>query len=340
MEMNFWRNKRVFVTGATGLLGTWLIRHLLDSGAYVAALVRDRDCESDFFRSGLDRRIDTIQGEIENYRTIERGVIHHGIDTVFHLAAQTIVGTARRHPFETFEANIRGTYNLLEVCRVQLEMVKRVVIASSDKAYGPSENLPYRENMPVAGRFPYDVSKSCSDLIAQSYFHTYGLPVAVARCGNLYGGGDLHWSRIIPGTIRSLWNGEAPVIRSDGAYLRDYLYVGDAADGYMRMAEALEFPDVWGEAFNLGPGHPYRVREVVDLICRLMHREDLEPVLMDHASAEIRDQYLNSGKAARLLNWKPCLTLEQGLARTIEWYCNYFGPRECAISTIEEVTAA
>ncbi len=321
---NFWESKRVYVTGATGLVGTWLVKYLVESGARVVALIRDRDPQSELFRSGLEGRIAVVNGALESYYDLERGLVEHEIDTVFHLAAQTIVGTAYRSPLATFEANVRGTYNLLEACRVQSHTVKRVVIASSDKAYGSADKLPYDETMPPAGRFPYDVSKSCADLISQSYFHTYDLPVVVARCGNIYGGGDLNWSRIVPGTIRSLHRGEAPIIRSDGTYTRDYVYVEDAVSAYVAMAEALHKPGVAGEAFNFGPAQPYRVREIVDALRRLMNREDLEPEVLSVAKAEIRDQFLDSAKAQRVLAWKPKFTLEQGLAESIEWYRGYF----------------
>jgi CDP-glucose 4,6-dehydratase len=320
----FWDSKRVFVTGATGLVGAWLVKYLVEHGARVVAYVRDRDPQSELFRGGLDGRIAIVNGALESYRDIERGLVEHEIDTVFHLAAQTIVGTARRSPLATFEANVRGTYNLLEACRVQAHTVRRVVVASSDKAYGSADQLPYDETMPAAGRFPYDVSKSCADLIAQSYFHTYELPVVVARCGNIYGGGDLNWSRIVPGTIHSLHRCEAPVIRSDGNYTRDYVYVKDAVRAYVAMAEALHRTCVAGEAFNFGPARPYRVREIVDKLRCLMNCEELEPVVLSQAHGEIRDQFLDSAKAERVLGWKPQFTLEHGLEESIAWYRAYF----------------
>ena len=320
----FWGSKRVLVTGATGLVGTWLVKNLVESGARTVAYVRDRDPQSELFRSGFESRIAVVNGALESYWDIERALVEHEIDTVFHLGAQTIVGAALRSPLATFEANIRGTYNLLEACRIHAHTVRRVVVASSDKAYGAAAHLPYNETMPPAGRFPYDVSKSCADLIAQSYFHTYELPVVVARCGNIYGGGDLNWSRIVPGTIRSLHRGEAAVIRSDGTYTRDYVYVGDAVRAYIAIAEAMHLPSVAGEAFNFGPARPYRVREIVDALRRMMKREDLEPVVLSTARAEIRDQFLDSAKAERVLGWKPRFTLEQGLEESIAWYGAYF----------------
>ena len=219
----FWQNRRVFVTGATGIVGSWLVKDLLAAGAYVVALVRDADPQSEFFRSGDFQSVAIVNGALEDFATLERAINEHEIDTVFHLGAQTIVGTAHRSPVPTFEANIRGSYFLLEACRLHQDRVRRVVIASSDKAYGDQPNLPYTEDTPLQGQHPYDVSKSCTDLIAQTYYHTYRLPVAIARCGNVYGGGDLNWSRIVPGTVRSLLQGMPPLIRSDGRYVRDYL---------------------------------------------------------------------------------------------------------------------
>jgi CDP-glucose 4,6-dehydratase len=324
LDLNgFWSTRRVYVTGATGLVGSWLVKFLVDAGAHTVAFIRDRDPQSELFRSRLYERIAIVNGALESYRDVERGMVEHDIDTVFHLGAQTIVGNAYRSPLATFEANIRGTYNVLEACRAHSDVVKRVVVASSDKAYGPAEALPYDERMPPLGRFPYDVSKSCADLIAQSYFHSWALPVVVARCGNIFGGGDLNWSRIVPSAIRSLLAEEAPVIRSDGNYTRDYLYVEDAVRAYVCMAEALDCGAVRGEAFNFGPARPTCVRELVETIADLMDRRNLEPAIRATARAEIRDQHLNSEKAQRILGWIPRFTLCEGLERTIAWYRNY-----------------
>ncbi|MDQ2900199.1 MAG: GDP-mannose 4,6-dehydratase [Acidobacteriota bacterium] len=322
--MSYWRSKRVLVTGATGLVGSWLVKKLLERDAAVVAFIRDCDPQSELVRGGWLNRISVVNGSLENYRDVERAICDHEIDTVFHLGAQTIVGTALRNPLGTFEANIRGTWNVLDACRVHADLVQRVIVASSDKAYGPGVALPYVEEMPALGRFPYDVSKSCADLIAQSYFHTYGLPVAIARCVNVYGGGDLNWSRIVPGTIRSLHWGNRPILRSDGMYTRDFVYVEDAAQAYLAIAEFLHRDDVRGEAFNFGPARPFQVREIVDTLRGLMHREDLEPILLDEARAEIRDQYVSSSKAEKLLNWKPVYTLEDGLSESVEWYRRLF----------------
>ncbi len=318
-----WGKRRVFVTGATGIVGSWLVKRLLLEGAYVVTLVRDWDPQSELIRSGDVLQTSVVNGRLEDYATLERAINEHEIDTVFHLGAQPIVTTALRNPLPTFEANVRGTYNLLDACRVHRTLVKAVVIASSDKAYGDAPTLPYTEDMPVNGRHPYDVSKSCTDLLSMSYAHTYEMPVTVARCGNIYGGGDLNWSRIVPGTIRSLWSGERPVIRSNGRFTRDYIYVDDVVTGYLRLGEQAQDDGVRGEAFNFSPETRVQVLEITRLIQQLMARPDLEPLILDQARAEILDQYLDSGKARRVLGWTPQFSLEDGLQRTIAWYDRY-----------------
>jgi CDP-glucose 4,6-dehydratase len=315
-----WTDRRVFVTGATGIVGSALVKRVLDAGARVVTLVRDWDPQSELIRTGDIMRTSVVNGQLEDYSTLERAINEHEIDTVFHLGAQPIVTTALRNPLPTFEANIRGSYNLLESCRVHRELVARIVVASSDKAYGDGPALPYTEDMPANGRHPYDVSKSCTDLLALSYAHTYGLPIAVARCGNIYGGGDLNWSRIVPGTIRSLWLGERPQIRSDGQFTRDYIHVQDVVDAYMALAERCAEAGVRGEAFNFSPETRVTVLEITRTIQRLMDRPDLEPVVLNQARAEIRDQYLDSSKAQQRLGWRARRSLEAGLADTIEWY--------------------
>lgn len=320
----FWKEKRVLVTGATGLVGSWLSKKLVEEGAHAVVLVRDSDPQSEFFRSGLSRHTTIVQGALEDFASVERAINEHEIDTVFHLGAQTIVGTALRSPLSTFESNIRGSYNLLEACRRHSSLVKRVVIASSDKAYGSSDVLPYTEEMSLSAKHPYDVSKSCTDLLAFSYFQTYGLPVVVARCGNIFGGGDLNWSRIIPGTIRNYYLDEAPVIRSDGTLTRDYVYVEDVVNAYMLLAANLHRDNVKGQAFNFGPNAPYSVLEIVGMLQKLMHRHHLAPKILNIAKAEIHDQSLSSEKARSVLGWNPTYTLEEGLTKTIEWYQNYF----------------
>jgi CDP-glucose 4,6-dehydratase len=323
--MSEWSERRVFVTGATGLVGSWLTRALAEQGAYVVALVRDWDTKSELMRSGVIQRVNVVSGALEDYGALDRAINEHELDTVFHLGAQTIVGSALRSPLATFEANIRGTYNLLDACRVHGDLVKRVVVASSDKAYGDSETLPYTEDMPLHGRHPYDVSKSCADLIALSYAHTYGLNITVARCGNIYGGGDLNWSRIVPGTIRSLLAGQPPILRSDGTFTRDYVYVRDVVDAYLLLAARASDVGVRGEAFNISPEHVVSVLEITNKIRELMGRLDLEPLILNQAQAEIKDQYLESSKARERLGWVSQWTLERGLVETIGWYKHFLG---------------
>jgi len=324
----FWAQRRVLVTGATGLIGSWLVKELLARGAQVVALVMDDDPQSQFFRDGDCRRTTVVTGRLEDMAALQRAVAVQEVDTVFHLGAQTLVGPAQRVPWETFESNIRGTYNLLEVCRLQAGLVRRVVVASSDKAYGEQPRLPYTEDMPLEGRQPYEVSKSCADLLAQSYFCTYRLPVAVARCGNVYGGGDLNWSRIVPGTIRSLLRGERPVLRSDGSYKRDYVYVKDVACAYLLLAENLGRKEVLGQSFNFGPNRPLTVLEIVAAVSRLMGEAKLKPDIRRSARGEIPHQYLSSRKAARILAWRPTYALEDGLQETISWYRQYLAPHD------------
>jgi CDP-glucose 4,6-dehydratase len=320
---NGWKDRRVFVTGATGIVGSWLVHRLLDLGAYTVVLVRDADPQSELVRSEDIRRTAVVNGRLEDFDALERAVNEHEVDTVFHLGAQPIVTTALRNPLPTFEANIRGSYNLLEACRVHRSLVKRVVVASSDKAYGDGPSLPYTEDMPANGRHPYDVSKSCTDLLAMTYAHTYGMPVTIARCGNIYGGGDLNWSRIVPGTIRSLWLGQRPIIRSNGQYTRDYIYVQDVVDAYLALAEHCEEQGVRGEAFNFSPQSRLTVLEITGAIQRLMNKGELDPVIQDNAKAEIRDQYLDATRAKERLGWSARYTLDEGLAETIAWYEHY-----------------
>lgn len=318
--MDKWKNKRALVTGATGLVGSWLVPELLSRGAYVVTLVRDFDPQSELIRRGYIKATSVVNGSLEDYGSLERAINEHEIEVVFHLGAQTIVTVANRSPLPTFEANIRGSYHLLEACQVHNDLVKAVVVASSDKAYGDSKALPYTEETPLLGRHPYDVSKSCVDLLASAYYHTYSTPVGVARCGNIYGGGDLNWSRIIPGTIRSLLQGERPVIRSDGQFVRDYVYVKDVVGAYLGLAEGILEGKARGEAFNFSPQRPYRVVEIVAAIRRLMHREELEPIILNKASGEIRDQILDATKARNLLGWQAGYSLKEGLKETIAWY--------------------
>nr|WP_320132882.1 NAD-dependent epimerase/dehydratase family protein [uncultured Holophaga sp.] len=323
--MGFWTERRVLVTGATGLVGSWLVKRLLKEGAQVACLVRDLDPQTELIRSGDVQRCSVVSGCLEDYSAVERAICEQEVDTVFHLGAQAIVGTALRSPLATFEANIRGSYHLLEACRVQAGLVKRVVVASSDKAYGDSPVLPYTEDMPAKGSHPYDVSKSCTDLLAHTYATTYGLPVAVARCGNIFGGGDLNWSRIVPGTLRSAFAGQAPVLRSDGTFTRDYLYVEDVVDAYLALAEAADREGVKGEAFNFSPERALSVLEITRMVLEAAGRPDLEPVIANTAKAEIKDQYLDSSKARERLGWSCQRSLKEGLEATTAWYRAFLG---------------
>jgi CDP-glucose 4,6-dehydratase len=327
--MNFdWQGKRVLVTGATGIVGSWLVRELLARRAYVVALVHHADPQSELLRSGLVQQTAVINGALEDEHCIERAINKHEVDTVFHLGAQPIVGVAQRAPLQTFETNIRGTYLLLDACWRMRTLVQRVVIASSDKAYGEQPNLPYREEMPLQGRYPYEVSKSCADLLAQSYAVTYGLPVTIARCGNIYGGGDLNWSRIVPGTIRSLLRGERPLIRSNGQFVRDYIYVQDVVRAYLRLAEEAQRSDVQGQGFNFSNEAPLTVLEMVNAVCQALGRTDLPPIIQNQAVGEIPDQYLSAEKAHRVLGWQAAYSLEQGLSETVAWYRQFFAHQE------------
>jgi CDP-glucose 4,6-dehydratase len=316
-----WSGERVFVTGATGIVGSWLVRRLLEKGAYVVTLVRDYDPQTELIRSGDINRVSVVSGSLEEYGAIERAINEHEVGTVIHLGAQTIVGTALRNPLPTFESNIRGSYNLLEACRVHRSLVQRVVVASSDKAYGDSDVLPYTESMPLNARHPYDVSKSCTDLLAMTYAHTYGLNAAIARCGNIYGGGDLNWSRIVPGTIRSLLRGETPVIRSDGTFVRDYLHVDDVVDAYLALAAWLDTTDGTPDdiAFNFSDGSPRTVLEMYDAVTAGLGAQ-VEPQILGEAGTEIHDQHLDASLAQATLGWKVQVDLADGMARTCEWY--------------------
>jgi len=316
---DFWRDRSVFVTGGTGLLGGWLVQHLTARGADVVCLIRDWVPQSTLISSGLFQQIKVVRGDICDQALMERILGEHEVRTVIHLAAQTIVGIANRNPVSTFEANIQGTWSLLEACR-RSPLVGQIVVASSDKAYGDHDKLPYDEAAPLQGRHPYDVSKSCADLIAQSYAHTYGLPVAITRCGNFYGGGDLNWNRIVPGTVRSVLRGERPVIRSDGHYIRDYFYAEDGALANMLLAESLaQRPELHGQAFNFSNEIQVSVIDLVERILGVMGSE-LKPEVRGEATNEIRHQYLSATKARSVLDWSPQFSLDDALGRTIDWY--------------------
>jgi CDP-glucose 4,6-dehydratase len=318
-DARFWRDRRTFVTGATGLVGGWLTRRLLELGAEVVCLVRDWVPRSELVRSGLLERVSVVRGDLVDHAALERILAEYEIKTVLHLAAQAIVTVANRNPLSTFETNVKGTWLLLEACR-RSQTVEQIVVASSDKAYGEQHELPYKESAPLLARHPYDVSKACVDLIAQSYAASYALPVIISRCGNFYGGGDLNWNRIVPGTIRSVLRGEAPVIRSDGEYVRDYFYVEDGAAVYTLLAERLaQNPSLRGRAFNFSYESPITVLELVRRILGAMGSE-LTPEVRSESTNEIRRQYLSAESARRELSWSPCFTLDTGLRHAIAWY--------------------
>jgi len=319
----FWDGRSVLVTGGTGLLGSWLVPALVQRGARVIALVRDTVPASLLVRDGWLDQIETIRGSLTDEGLLRRAFAEYGVQTVFHLAAQTLVGVAKKDPVGTLEANVRGTWLLLDAARQT--GVEQILVASSDKAYGESERLPYQEDHPLLGRYPYDVSKSCTDLIATMYARTFATPVAVVRCGNLFGGGDLNFSRLIPGAVMATLKGEPFVIRSDGRFIRDFLYVEDAAEAYLLLAECMAAdPALIGEAFNFGLGLRLTMLDLVDRILTMMGRTDLRPVIQNLASAEIREQTLDATKARERLAWAPRYGMDQGLKHTIDWYSKFY----------------
>ncbi len=317
--MNFWKGRKVFVTGCTGFLGWWLTNELVREGAQVVGLVRDQIPQSPFYLHGLDKKISVVHGSVEDADVVLRAINEHEIDTVFHLAAQAIVGVANRNPTSTFEANIKGTWVLLEACR-QSSLVSRIVVASSDKAYGQHVNLPYDESFALQGNHPYDVSKSCADLIAHTYHNTYETPVCITRCGNLFGPGDLNFNRIVPGTMQDILQDRNPVIRSDGSPKRDYVFVKDIVNAYMLLAAHMDDSAIHGKAFNFGTGEPISVLDLTLDILRVAGREDLVPDVKNSATGEILHQYLSSDRATEILGWRPAHTLSERLAETFAWY--------------------
>ncbi len=312
-------SRSVFVTGAYGMLGAWLVKALLDRGDRVTVLKRDRVAGSALEIEGLEARCHVVTGDIEDAPLMERVIVEEEVESVFHLAAQTIVGAANRSPVSTFETNVRGTWNVLEAAR--LAGVARVVVAASDKAYGPHDELPYREDHALQPRYPYDVSKACTDLIARSYWHTFGVPVATTRFANIYGGGDLNPSRLIPELVAAVLDGRSPVIRSDGSPERDFLYVEDAVAAYLAIADALDGDAARGEAFNAGAGRPYSVREVVETLIAVAGAS-IEPTYEGAGVplGEIDRQWVDATKVKTVTGWEPRVDLEEGLRRTLEWY--------------------
>jgi CDP-glucose 4,6-dehydratase len=315
-----WKGQNVLVTGATGMVGSWLVKRLLSEGALVSVLVLDYDPQSELIRSGDILRCHVFTGDLRNRGDVSRALLTNNCEYVFHLGAQTIVGTAINDPVYTFESNIMGTWNLFDVARSSKVALKGILVASSDKAYGTSAKLPYDETSPLQGEGPYDMSKSCTDLIARSYNLTYGIPTVIARCGNIYGGGDLNWSRIVPGTVRDLLAGNTPVIRSNGRFLRDYVYVEDAVDAYLTMAANIANSLVNGEAFNFSREEPLSVLELYKIICQLTVNKYIEPIITNQATNEIIDQHLSSAKARNILGWESKFEITEGLTKTILWY--------------------
>ena len=321
MKGEFWKDRNVLITGATGLLGSELTSNLLKQGSNVTVIIRDTSAKSRLFLENIYKRANIANGDVGDFNFVSRVISEYEVDTIFHLAAQTVVRIGNNSPLSTFDSNIKGTWSVLEAARIQQRHVRAIVVASSDKAYGSNKNLPYDENTPLKGLHPYDVSKSCADLIAQTYWNTYKLPVSITRCGNLFGPGDLNVSRIVPGTIISIMNGKRPVIRSSGKFIRNYFYVKDAVSGYLTLAQNIEKSQ--GEAFNLGTVNRFSVIEITNLILKLM-KSKLKPVILDQASNEILDQYLDIGKIEQVFGWKAKYSINLALKETINWYEKYF----------------
>jgi len=329
----FWQDRRVLVTGASGLVGGWLVEALLQKGADVVALLRDWVPHSRLLHKTVLEKVNIVRGDLSCPKQLERILAEYEIKSVIHLAAQTIVPIANKNPLSTFESNIAGTWNLLEACRLS-KQIDSIVLASSDKAYGDAPVLPYNESMPLAAVYPYDVSKACADMIGQSYAKTFDMPIGITRCGNFFGGGDLNWNRIIPSTIRAIIRQQAPIIRSDGTLIRDYIYVEDAVCAYITLCEKLaQNPHLKGEAFNFSNGSQYSVLDLTNLILSTMN-SSLKPILLNETKGEIQAQSLDSTKANTLLNWQAKFGLEQGLKKTINWYKNYFEEKASCIADL------
>jgi CDP-glucose 4,6-dehydratase len=323
MDKINWKGTKTLVTGADGFIGSHVAKTLIEKGAEVTTIIRDLTRKSNIDVLGIKGQVNIIHGDLVNYVDCERTINEYDIEFCFHIAAQAIVGPANRSPLSTFESNIKGTWNILEVCRVS-KAIKGVIIASSDKAYGQQKKLPYTEESPLYGYYPYDASKACSELLARSYFMTYGLPLAITRNANTYGPADMNLNRIIPDVITRLIKGEQPVIRSDGTPERDYMYIKDAVSSYLTLAENLHKKEVTGQAFNFGTGKPVSVLDLYKKIIKLMGN-DIDPKILGQAKNEIDRQYLDSSKAKKILNWETKYDLDSGLKETIDWYKNHFG---------------
>lgn len=321
---SFWQHKNIFITGCSSFIGSWLTESLFQQGAHPIGLLRDIVPKANLFQQGLHEKITLIEGEVEDYLLLERILNEYEIDTVFHLAAQTIVGAGYRSPLPTFETNIQGTWNLLEACRRNRSLLKRIIIASSVNAYGAQQKLPYTEDSPLKGAYPYDVSKTCTDLLAYTYFNTYELPIVITRCGNIYGGGDLNFNRLIPGTIQSVLSHQPIIVRSSGKVKRDYCYVKDIVRAYLLLAENVERLNLAGEAFNFSSGNLVSILEIIHKILEIMDERDFPIQILNEAKGEMEDIYLSIEKSKRVLNWSPQYNLEMGLKETIEWYKEFF----------------
>jgi CDP-glucose 4,6-dehydratase len=328
MEMkSFWQDRRIFITGASGLVGGWLVEALLKQGADVVVLLRDWVPGSRLLTAKLLEKTSIVRGDLSDSKQLERFLCEYEIQSIIHLAAQTVVPIANKNPLSTFESNIAGTWNLLEASR-HIKSVESIVVASSDKAYGDVPELPYREDMPLRATYPYDVSKACADMISLSYARTFDMPIAITRCGNFFGGGDLNWNRLIPGTIRSIIRGQSPIIRSDGTLIRDYIYVEDAVNAYMTLTKELSLnPELKGEAFNFSNETQRSVLDLTKTIIRLLE-SNLTPSIQGQNHGEIQAQYLDSTKAITRLGWMPKFGLEEGLKKTISWYKPYLESKE------------
>jgi len=317
-----WKKENIFITGGDGFIGAWLAKAFTERGANVIILVRNLEKEFTYKVFNLEDKTTQVQGDLADTQLLERVLRDYSISSCFHLAAQSIVGIADQSPVPTFESNIRGTWNLLEACR-NMNTLKRIIVASTDKAYGQQKKLPYTEKSPLLGLYPYHASKACEDIIAQSYSFSYRLPIVITRNANTYGPGDLNFSRIVPDAIRCVLQGKEFVTRSDGTPERDYMYVEDAVDAYITVAEQIDKKGVKGEAFNFGTGKAVSVTYLFKKIAQLCGKPDLEPKILGTAKNELDRQYLATDKARQLLGWKQSYSLEQGLRRTIEWYRDY-----------------
>ena len=329
MEKNHhlaWSGRRVLVSGVSGFLGSWVTKKLIEQGAHVFGILRSENHQSVINRDGSRKKIHVEYGNLADYRFVEHIINDRSIDSVFHIGAQAIVKKGRRAPYQTFESNIRGTYALLEACRVHQDQVERIVVASSDKAYGHSDQLPYLEDMALSGVDPYEVSKSCTDLIANSYARTYSLPVIVLRCGNIFGGGDLNWDRIFPGIMRALILGEALEIRSSRAFVRDYTYVEDIVNAYLGACDYLDRGKRFPNAFNISHGNPISIEDLLELVEVKLGRS-IDVVYREDCEGEIQEQFLDCSLATRELGWASQSTLDEGIKNTYNWYEKFFLPR-------------